>query len=409
MFKTLSLKGTSQKVKDWTDELVLFCVRADFNNEKSANELREILSDKIDWQRALENLSRHGLSLVFYRLLVAANFTDRIPSEVLESLRSTYRRAVARNLIQEKTLKTVFSSFASAEIPLMVPKGIYLDQKIYCCKDIRPSADIDLFTKEECLIRARNLFLGLGFKQVPNHELAFQRDGFPTVFFEVEAFRKQTKAWFRETYLLDSEDIWRQANIADLCGARIYQMRAEHLLLYLCLHLAERHHFERLIWIRDLKEVIDHYGEHFDWGYLVDCAESWRAQTYTYFSLLLARKLALAAVPASVLSQLRPNYLSARLFEKTVFINGFPRLPMKTSSLRFQLLSVLGDKFTRRLWAEIIFPYHAALRLLRSNRKRIRQGGMKLKLRDELLGSKSMGPNQTKGAMEEAATIADRR
>ena len=216
------------------------------------------------------------------------------------------------------------------------------------------------------------MLLRLDLDQVSDsHGLIFKQKSIPPVYFDLDVFRAQEKAHFREAYLLDLEDIWAQSDVIDLRDTEVNQMRAEHLLLFLCLHLAERHHFERLIWIRDLREVIDHYGRTFDWNYFINCAERWRAKSYAYFSLLLAERLALAIVPTFVMDKLRPDYLSAKLFEKLLFIDDMPGLPMKTTSLRFQLLSLLGDNFTRRAWAELVFPYHMALRLFKVSNEQI--------------------------------------
>ena len=152
---SMPVEAIHRETEDWAQELTLPCVRADFGScEKTSAELGKIPRNKIDWQDALESLHWHGLSLILYRFLIETNSVNKIPDTVFQSLRSTYIGAIAQKIFEDEILRKVLVSFAHAKIPLMIPKGIYLDRNIYYCKNIRLSIDIDLFTKKEFMVKA---------------------------------------------------------------------------------------------------------------------------------------------------------------------------------------------------------------------------------------------------------------
>lgn len=346
-------------------ELLVYVTKKDLR--ASGGDLPRLLSARTDWARLMLGLAGHGLLAAFDSSLQLERCEQLVPAPMLELVESSRDISQALGFVREQVAARVLRALAVRSIPIMPVKGVHLDEKVYARRGVRPFADVDLLTESDRLGDAARVLAELGLEPQPNHTPTFRSGGRFEVIFELDAFRAQTKSRFRETYLLDVDEIWAGSRATELLGVPVREMRPEHLLIYLGLHLAERHHFEKLIWLRDLREVIDRYDDTIDWDYFLDCTERWRARTYTYFSLLLASRLAAAPVRADVLERLRPRYVEARLFERALTAGDGPRLPLEEWSIERQLLSVLGDRLGRRLWAESAWPLHAAERFLNQN------------------------------------------
>ncbi len=363
--------GMSARRRAW--ELLVYLTKKDLGERDGG--LAELLPSQPEWGELILSLAKHGLLVAFDRSVQLEGCEGLVPAPMLEFLHSSRNTAQAVAFLREQVASRVLKALVVKSIPVMPVKGMHLSEKVYGCPDIRQFADIDLMTAASRLHDAVLVLAELGLEPQPSHTPTFRWTGGPEVVFELDAFREQTKSTFRETYLLDVREIWTAARATELLGVPVLEMRPEHLLIYLALHLAERHYFEKLIWLRDLREVIDRYADTLDWDYLLDCAYRWRAKSYTYFSLLLASRLAAAAVRVDVLERLRPRYPEARLFERSLAAHDGLQLPLREWSFERQLLSVLGDGWARRTWARLTFPVHALIRLRRQTCSRLPHQG----------------------------------
>ena len=147
-------------------------------------------------------------------------------------------------------------------------------------------------------------------------------------------------------------EIWAKSNVRFLDDVPFYCMAPEHLLVFLCLHLAQ-HRFSRLLWFHDLSEVVQHYGSSFDWIYFLDCVKKWQLETYIYFPLLLARQMMLLEPPTIVFETIRPVYLTGRLFEKSICRSNLVNQEVLKSLLLSQSFPSLTNNKGRR-WSNII-------------------------------------------------------
>ena len=364
--------GRAQANTDFANyATLLHCTGAELGSGRPESKFRELIADVRDWDSLVQALSDHGLLLIFNALIQETESERLMPEIAAEQIRSAVQQATVLNVLQEGALKSVLAALRAARIPIMMPKGLFLSQQVYSYPHVRPSADIDLFTGDDHVAGAQTVLERLGYDQVNSDRdsVAFERTDMPGVVLELQAFPRQKKARLRSSYVVDVDDIWVKSKPVDFCGAQVNQMKAEHLLLYLCVHLAARHDFERLIWVRDLREVIGFYGACFDWDLFVRCADAWQSRGYAYFALLLAKRVASAQVPDDVLDLLRPDSVAARILEQRFVAAEAPRLPLRMTSIEYQLNSLLADGFARRRWAEVMLPYHFASRVFRASRE----------------------------------------
>ena len=84
----------------------------------------------------------------------------------------------------------------------------------------------------------------------------------------------------KEAIQLDIEKIWKRKKTYSFGTASAYLMSPEDLLIYVCLHLRERH-FEkarsRLIWWYDIYKIVKTYENEFDWNYFLASVKEYEA------------------------------------------------------------------------------------------------------------------------------------
>jgi hypothetical protein len=332
------------------------------NDQSDVNDLNQVLKSVKDWPQLINVLMAQGVFLLFYQAIKSLDAKAVAPGDVLESMKTTQRNLTVINLAQQAATEKLLNVLNRTDIPVLMPKGLFLDHVVYPEPYLRFSNDIDIFVKDADLDKAYTLLISRGFRDIPNkHGIALSfSPGNVDVMIELETLRRQKKARFRETYVWNPDEIWSKAVPQELCRGSILRMTPEHQVIFLALHLSERHQFERLIWFRDIAEVIRRYSAVLDWDSVIEIAKAWNAAGYVYFSLLFANRLAGENVPDNVLEKLKPRYLSGKLFEKYAMNNRTPVFPLSRRSLLFQLFSIIGDSSARRLWAEALLPYHAA-------------------------------------------------
>ncbi len=164
---------------------------------------------------------------------------------------------------------------------------------------------------------------------------------------------------YEKSVKADIDEIWDKSMLANLLENSLYEMKAEHLLIYLCLHFSVQHSdsdINRLIWIRDIKEVLQRHARSFDWGYFTDCARKWQTSTHIYFPLFLAQELTDITVPKEVMEKIRPRYLSARILERMLNNGAFlSKSSIIRRCIRYLNL-IVSDRSKHRLWAVITLP-----------------------------------------------------
>lgn len=78
-----------------------------------------------------------------------------VPSETIKVLEKIYYSNLARNMLLYDELSKVLSAFKTAEIDVIVLKGVFLAEQIYKNIGLRPMSDIDLLVKEKDLQKAK--------------------------------------------------------------------------------------------------------------------------------------------------------------------------------------------------------------------------------------------------------------
>jgi len=257
---------------------------------------------EIDWKGLLDEAIYHGIAPVIYQSLKEANL-KAIPDYFLENLKAIYYGNVRRNTRFFAELERILKLLKETGVEPIVLKGGALADGVYKNIALRPIEDIDLLVKKFDFPATKAVFMRLGYeiqqeKILPSKaHRDFEKEMHkPFEKFETELhFFKGKREYFfdvhwnlliicdskvKEAIQLNMEKIWERKKVYPFGATSGYLMSPEDLLIYLCLHLRERH-FERarsrLIWWYDIYKALKIFKDDFDWDYFIASVREYEA------------------------------------------------------------------------------------------------------------------------------------
>jgi Uncharacterised nucleotidyltransferase len=277
------------------------------------------LADKIrDWDSLLSLAQEHRvLPMLVSRF---ADMGPAVPSAVQDRLQIEYHRNVFHCLANAVELISVLEAFDHEKIPAMPFKGVVLAASIYHNLTARSAGDLDLLIHYNDLVRATAILQKRGYAlKTPVHpdktpavpdcyEYHFERQADGMVL-ELRWRLELTQPRFRRNLGMDW--VWPRRRTAMLAGTPVPDMNSETKLLVLCMH-GSKHIWSRLIWICDVAQLLNASPD-LDWQDVIEEAKRsglWRALV---LGILLAHRVAGAAVPPAVLRRFESDTTARRL------------------------------------------------------------------------------------------------
>ena len=252
-----------------------------------------------DWDEVLELAEKHGVMPLLHRNLKARYADLQVPDPIQARLRDTYRATGIRNTRLFALLNGILKGFRAAGIDVVVLKGAHLAELIYEEVALRPMGDVDLLVRPGDLRASTQLLREIGYEQ-PGHEgSASPRHQEPIVEqMEIESFRKPGGLLLDVHYSpvipgkANIESVWDRVRTVRIGGAEALVLSPEDLLLHLCVHAAVNHGFAvRLVNICDIPEVVDRFGDTFDWPTFWARSSEWGAERAALVTFALAERL----------------------------------------------------------------------------------------------------------------------
>jgi hypothetical protein len=217
-------------------------------------------------------------------------------------------------MYHQYVLGEIVDAFGDRGVPFVLLKGEALSKGLYPSDGLRPYGDIDLLIRPEAYEAAKELLVGLGFRlRLPTGEgekrqifgeIEFDREGPITV--TVDLHWDTLMASWEPRSLFSGDETWNTLDQISLGSRTLPVLRAELLLLYLCVHLAFHHVFDGLLLLCDLFLLLRRDTGRIEWDRLIAMANRYQCRHAAYYSLFFARTLMGAQVPPEVLSRLRP-------------------------------------------------------------------------------------------------------
>ncbi len=340
----------TDKLND-VDRLIVRCVRQDESNASDAG-ITYIL-DGVDWQELLDRSNLHGVTAFVYQALERAD-AEIVPVELMGRLRDSWLAGNARGLVLREELSKLLQEFETRGIKCMPIKGALLDEVVYRRPGMRAYTDIDILVQPADLAEAATLLKGLGFASTGEKDALAKKDGRTQYHFVNDAgvivdlhWGLVNNRWYPTLSKFFEENIWNNAVYADFQDGKIRSMSPEVLLIYQCTHAAVHHNFSKLILLKDIEQTL-RYQPSLDWGSVVRLARQYRMMTICYYSLRFTRDLLDAPVPETVLRQLHPAFLSARLFDRFVNKEGVMEIANDRRAWAQQTWMILRDDYADR-------------------------------------------------------------
>ena len=355
------------------EDTVLLCCTRTSMTKATIYELKEALSGKLDWNYILENALQHGIAPLLYHNLV--KMAD-VPEEVMGHLRMHYNANVARNMLVYNELSTVLNAFEHAGIDVIVLKGAALAETVYRDIGLRPFADVDLLVRVKDLQRAKKKLAELGYildedVSPERYNEEFGCDLYYTGKVNVleihwDIMRKTKSDRYAR---IEIERIWERAVPAKIAGVDTCVMAPEDMLLHFCVHLP-KHRYNRLIWLCDVLEVIEHTD--INWEYVIESAKKYRIRAYMYYGLHFSDVLLGCEVPEVVLNALKPPRIEIMVLStvlKDVLSSERKIMPI-LNLMKLLLIDRVQDRL-RYLWDYLFPPVDSLARMYSVSGKKV--------------------------------------
>jgi hypothetical protein len=315
-------------------QLLLACAKTHLTGSDLAQIGRDLIHASIDWDRLTERACYHGVAPLLYNNLRYMDTPDVWSRDALGGLKRAYYATAARNALLYQALHQMLHALDTTSIPLIVLKGAALAETVYPHRALRPMSDVDLLIHKADLPRVEDILMKLGnMLQAHTQSKAwYQEHHYHVVFINPErsAITPPIEVHWHidrpsNAFRIDIDGLWERAIPVPIAGVETLMLAPEDLLLHLCLHTC-RHAGSpmaggmlnfRLRSFCDLADTIRQYGPSLNWGDLIRRASQWCIQPYVYLTLQLAKELLDAAMPESILEELKPTGFDMRLLRWT--------------------------------------------------------------------------------------------
>lgn len=259
------------------------------------------------WYSLAEEALRHRIAPLVWRRLTETT-PDDAPPAVLDRLRKPYLANAFRNAILFRETALAARALATESIPVIPLKGLHLARFVYDEPALRSMADLDIMVPRDRIRDADRILTDLGYGPLPrpdvdehcawsNHLPPLEKEGAEVLEVHYDIERPTSP------FTIDVNAIWNATRQAEIDGAPVHLMSAEHLLIHLCLHLAYHHKFERAS-LKGLVDIATVTRQPIDWAELARTANAWNTGGFVYATLRLVRDVLRARVPEDALGRL---------------------------------------------------------------------------------------------------------
>jgi hypothetical protein len=189
--------------------------------------------------------------------------------------------------------------FEKAGIPAIPFKGPALASMAYGDLSLREFVDLDILLQRQHLSKAYQVLASSGYhpkgknnvlqdkmSDANNYHTFFRGTGITRVDVDIQCMIKEGQFSFN----IDREEVWTHRTEVLLAGARVPSLRAEDLLLILCVH-GSKHLWEQLKWVCDVAELVKAQDQTMDWQLVTSQAARYGARPMLELGLALAHDL----------------------------------------------------------------------------------------------------------------------
>lgn len=261
-----------------------------------------------DWDGIARQAAAEGLAGCILTILDREGRTEAVGASARAILESGLNAVRVEQTVLFHRFAALARCLDEAEIEFVVHKGGALAPLVYPRPEDRPMVDIDIIFRPRLWKRVREALQSAGYRLPGGSREAFWLENYfnlsvmspedPPSHFDLHWSLTQ-----EGRYHIDVEELLSRAVPFRSGEMQLLRLADEDLLLSLFLHLAY-HYFEaRLIWLYDMKLVIERWP--IDWDRLLGRAHDWGLMTVVSLSFLFLERAFPGTVPPEVAGRAR--------------------------------------------------------------------------------------------------------
>lgn len=261
-----------------------------------------------NWNEIATRSVSEGLAGCVLTILERDGHLDEVDATARATLEAGLNAVRVEQTVLFHRFEALAHCLARAGVAFVVHKGGALAPVVYPRSEDRPMVDIDIIFRPVLWKRVRSALQEAGYRLPSDASQAFWLENYfnlsvmspedPPSHFDLHWSLTQ-----EGRYHVDIEELLSRAVPFRSGRMELLRLDDEDLLLSLFLHLAY-HYFEaRLIWLYDMKLVIERWS--IDWDRLLERARGWGLMTVVSLSFLFLERAFPGAVPPEVAGRAR--------------------------------------------------------------------------------------------------------
>ncbi|NGZ03015.1 MAG: hypothetical protein CV090_08195 [Nitrospira sp. WS238] len=313
------------------------------------------------WHRIVEDALAQRVAPLLYQWIDLPDHQSFMPSTLRSRLKQELMQHSAWNLLLTTELRVILAACDQQSIPCIPLRGPVLAEQLYGGCSVRQMDDLDLLIHRKDLPTVKNLFERLGYRQ---HE---QRPGLHEDFSYSLEFVHPTHGFLVEPHwtlaypphleIGPMRPVWMRCQRRRWTDLDIHCLRAEDLVLHLCLHVQHKGRQAPLLWFYELDTLIRRHETSLDWNVFIEQVRLMEQSAATADVLTVLANTFHSPILDSVVKQLTdpPSKSSSSRFcmiDKEILVQSLPN-----SGEEFAMLTSLQDfKDRLRYTLSLVFP-----------------------------------------------------
>jgi Uncharacterised nucleotidyltransferase len=333
-------------------QLLLACARAQLN-PAAAGEIASAAAQPLDWLKAIDLASGHGLSPIL-SCQVQQHATARVPETIRLCLIERFRAQTIRNFELTRELLEILSVLEKSGVDALAFKGPVLAQQLYGHLSLREFLDLDILVAPNHASTVIALLSAKGFEpQFILNRQQFAR--FQGIRYQMRLYHPARRVpvglhWALlspgYTFSPAAQIAWESIQTVSIAGRAIQTFSHETQLLFACVHQA-KHNWSRLGRLMDFAALI-RQSPAMDWQQIQKRAGSFGTARMIRVSLRLVQLLFQLPLPATITGWVTDDACSIKIAEKILtrllLANTKADQPMPLDPLFLASMESLADR-----------------------------------------------------------------
>lgn len=265
---------------------------------------------RVDWDLFLQLAGREHVAPLLFQQVRERKI---VPAGVEAGLQGSYLANAKRNMLLLHELRGALEALSSAGIEAIVLKGAALAETAYGNIALRMMRDLDLLVRDREAQTAVRVLQGMGYGRqraepragtglAYENEIGLRKEG-PLPFFLEVHWSLFDSPFYQQ---LPFDWAWETAEVVQTASGAMRVLSPEAQVLYYAGHIQLHHaHEAQMLWLYDLKQILQMHEETMDWELILRLAEE------NYLVLALQKTLGVLAeewaapAPEEALERLR--------------------------------------------------------------------------------------------------------